>query len=81
MGSYQGLCADIGDEIFQYRFGKCESIIGSGSATKLIKDDETFFARIVQNICDFDHFCHKGRLVFCNNISTTDTRKNCIYES
>jgi len=33
MRRYQGFRSDFRDEIFQYRFGQCESVVGRGSTS------------------------------------------------
>ena len=79
MGCYQCLRSDFRDEISQYRFGKCKSIVGRRSASKFVEDDETFFRRIIQYVRDFDHFGHEGGLVFRYVVSTAYTGKDGIH--
>lgn len=65
--------------ILENRPSQSQSVVGRCSASQFIENDETLSTRIIDNICNFNHLSHKGRLIFRDHVTTSDTSKDSIH--
>src|SRR5208283_1134017 len=65
-------------QVFENCPGDRTTISRTGAPSNLIKDDETFFSHIVENICQFQHFDKKSALAASKIIKCTDPGKNTV---
>ena len=64
----------------KFRHGPCDrkTVKGTCTAADLIENDQTFRRDMVQNICRFHHFHHKGTLPASEVVSCTDTGEDTV---
>ena len=60
MGRKQGVGLDLAREIFGHGPGQRQTVIGAGSPSDFIHQDERILAGAVQNIGGFSHLHHEG---------------------
>ena len=81
MRSKQGLCPDAVMDIFHNCVSNAHTVKGAGTAAHLIKDNQTVFRSVFQNLRYLVHLHHKGALACRQVITGAYTRKNLIYRA
>jgi hypothetical protein len=77
----EDLTTDRRRKMLDNRSRNTQSIIGTRPTTEFIKNHKTMFGRIIDDIGDFDHLGHEGRLIFGDDITASYSRKDSIDES
>ena len=76
----QGLGLGLGRDGLEDCLGECHTVVGRCPASQFVKNHKTLTRGVVQDVRDFDHLGHKGRLIFGQYIPGSDTRKNPIHQ-
>ena len=81
MRSKQRLCLDAVMDIFHNCVSNTHAVKGTSTAAHLVKDNQTVFRSVFQNLSYLVHLHHKGALACRQIITGTDARKNLVYRA